>query len=130
MTFDPKPGHFAHFAIEADDLERAKKFYARLFGWSFEAWGPPGFYMISAKEGGPPGTFGSLQARQHGKSDGGLQCTFAVADVDASAKAVVAAGGTIEMARMTIATVGHLVTVCDTEGNHFGLMQYDEKATA
>lgn len=124
-AFTPKPGCFAHFAIEADDLDRAKRFYAKLFGWSFEAWGPPGFFMISAKGGGVPGTFGSLQSRHHAKSDGGIQCTFAVADVDAAAKIAVSAGGKVVMPRMTIATVGHLVTLEDTEGNHFGIMQYD-----
>ncbi len=48
----PQPNHLAHFAINADDVERAKRFYAAVFGWRFEAWGPPGFYMIKTKEGG------------------------------------------------------------------------------
>jgi len=35
-----------HFAIGADDLDRARAFYESVFGWRFEAWGPPGFYLI------------------------------------------------------------------------------------
>jgi len=29
-----------HFEIQADDIERAKTFYAAAFGWSFEDYGP------------------------------------------------------------------------------------------
>ncbi len=35
--------HVAHFAINANDVDRAKRFYERVFGWKFNAWGPPGF---------------------------------------------------------------------------------------
>ena len=35
-----------HFAVHADDLDRAQAFYAGVFGWRFEAWGPPDFFRI------------------------------------------------------------------------------------
>ena len=38
--------HVAHFAINADDVPRARRFYERVFGWKFSAWGPPEFYKI------------------------------------------------------------------------------------
>ena len=31
------------FAINADDVPRARQFYTAVFGWNFEPWGPPGF---------------------------------------------------------------------------------------
>ena len=34
-----------HFEIFASDVERARKFYERVFGWKFEAAGPPDFYL-------------------------------------------------------------------------------------
>ena len=38
------PTHnIAHFDVAADDVERARRFYERVFGWRFEAWGPPDF---------------------------------------------------------------------------------------
>ncbi len=127
----PKPNHLAHFAIEADDLERAKRFYAAVFGWRFEAWGPPDFYMITTAKGEQPGCFGSLQKRHHPKGEGinGFECTIAVAKVDDTARAVEKAGGKIVMPRMTIGTVGHLVKFRDTEGNLVGAMEYDFAAT-
>ena len=35
------PNDVAHFAIHADDCQRAKRFYEEVFGWTFEPWGPP-----------------------------------------------------------------------------------------
>jgi predicted enzyme related to lactoylglutathione lyase len=128
--FKPVPNQLAHFAIEADDLSRAQRFYTQVFDWRFEAWGPPDFFMIATAEGQEPGTFGSLQKRHHPRGDGmnAFECTIAVADADATARRVQAAGGTIVLPRMTIATVGHLIKFRDTEGNLVGAMQYDERA--
>jgi predicted enzyme related to lactoylglutathione lyase len=127
----PRPNTLAHFAIEADDLARARKFYERVFEWRFEAWGPPDFFMIQTKEGQDPGCFGSLQKRHHPKGDAltGFECSIAVTDVDKTARAVTEAGGTITMPRITIGTVGHLIKFKDTEGNIVGAMQYDFDAS-
>ena len=35
------PSPLAHFAINADDVARAQGFYEAVFGWKFNAWGPP-----------------------------------------------------------------------------------------
>jgi predicted enzyme related to lactoylglutathione lyase len=125
-------GRLAHFAIHADDLARAKRFYQAVFDWRFEAWGPPDFYMIKTNEGVDPGPFGSLQKRDvplaGTKAMHGFECTIAVASVDETAKAVTKAGGSIVMPRVTIGTVGHLIKFLDTEGNRVGAMEYDEKA--
>ena len=38
--------NLSFFSIHADDLDRARGFYEQVFGWRFEPWGPPGFYLI------------------------------------------------------------------------------------
>ena len=43
-------GKLRHFAINADDTPRARRFYEAVFGWTFTPWGPPGFYQ--AKDAG------------------------------------------------------------------------------
>jgi predicted enzyme related to lactoylglutathione lyase len=58
----------------------------------------------------------------------GLECTFAVDDVDATAAAVRQAGGAILMERFTISGVGHLIFFEDPAGNPIGAMQYDPGA--
>src|SRR3954465_12601936 len=128
---DRPAGHVAHFAINADDLNRARHFYEKVFGWRFEAWGPPNFFQIKTADGQPLGPLGALQKRRElipGVPTAGFECTVAVADVDAAAAAVVANGGTILIPKTLIPTVGHLIFFRDPEGNAVGAMQYDATA--
>jgi predicted enzyme related to lactoylglutathione lyase len=123
--------HVAHFAINADDVPRARRFYEKVFGWRFEAWGPPNFFQIKTADGHPPGPLGALQKRRElipGIQTAGFECTVAVADVDAAVAAVVANGGTILIPKTLIPTVGHLIFFRDPEGNAVGAMQYDAGA--
>jgi predicted enzyme related to lactoylglutathione lyase len=116
-----------HFAINADDVARARAFYARAFGWKFEPWGPPGFYMVGTGDG-PTAPLASLQPRRElspGLRLNGFECTIAVEDVDAVARAIEASGGKILMQKATIPGVGSLVFFQDTEGNVAGAMQYE-----
>jgi predicted enzyme related to lactoylglutathione lyase len=108
----------AHFAIHTVDSARAMRFYTQVFGWTFEPWGPPGFYMI-----GGAGIPGSLHKGERAGGRG-LEMTLAVASIHETEAAIVAAGGTIAMPPMTIPTVGTLLHFIDTEGNELGAMQY------
>ena len=125
-------GNVRHFSINADDLQRARSFYGKVFGWRFEPWGPPGFFMINAggKDAAVP--FGSLQQRRElvkGRRMTGFECTIAVEqDVEKVAAAVKANGGRIVMEKATIPGVGDLIFFEDPEGNLAGAMRYDEKA--
>ena len=122
----------AHFAINADDVARARRFYETVFGWKFQAWGPPGFYVLdldSAKIHVP--IRGALQQRREivpGVAMRGFECTISVDDIQAAAAAVEANGGSIVMPICTLAGIGQLLFFRDPEGNIAGAMQYDEKA--
>jgi uncharacterized protein len=125
------PANVNHFAINADDVDRARRFYERVFGWRFEAWGPPGFLKITTGTDDQPGILGALQGRREliaGQRTIGYECSIFVQDVDTVAKAVVANGGTILIPRTLIPTVGHLIFFRDTEGNVAGAMQLDPNA--
>ena len=123
--------HLAHFAINADDVERAKKFYEQVFGWKFSAWGPPKFYQIQT---GPDGeaqpVHAALQGRRtfEGHAPIGYECTMSVTSIDAIAKNVAAAGGAVVLPKSIIVGVGALMFFRDTEGNVFGAIQFDERA--
>ena len=123
----------AHFAINADDVERARRFYEQVFGWAFETWGPPDFYRIdTGSDGSHPSIGGALQARRtlvSGERTVGFECTVAVDDVHAVCRATVEAGGQVLMEPTTIAGVGELVFVQDSEGNAVGAMRYDAAAS-
>jgi uncharacterized protein len=120
-----------HFAINADDIPRARHFYERVFGWKFESWGPPGFFLIQTGGEKDPGIQGSLQGRRElvqGQRMTGFECSISVEDVDAIGKAVVANGGKVIMQKVTIPTVGRLIFFQDPEGNVAGAMHYDADA--
>ena len=124
-----------HFEIMTDDLERAKKFYGDVFGWEFSVWkgenGPDGgpfeYTMIMTKVG-EKGINGGMMKRNapaptEGTSANAFVCTMEVADYDATAAAILAGGGALQMPKMDMAGVGFLGYFKDTEGNLFGLMQ-------
>lgn len=116
----------AHFSINADNVDRAMKFYEKVFAWKFSAWGPPGFYQIEGA-----GTLAALQGRRElikGVRTIGFECTIGVESIDAVEKAVLAGGGKIALARSVIVGVGTLMFFEDPEGNVFGAMQYDKRA--
>ena len=99
----------AHFAIHADDVDRARRFYEAVFGWRFEAWGPPGFYNVHTGPPEDPGIQGALHERLEpldGKGMRGFECTVSVDDLAPVKAAVIANGGTITYDEVEIPTVG------------------------
>lgn len=118
------PAKLRHFAINADDTDRAMAFYEKVFGWTFTPWGPPGFYQV--KDAGE-GLIGALQGRRDvgGHTMPGMELSFGVDDIEATVAAVEANGGTIVMAPFAIPTVGKLLFFRDCEGNVAGAMQYE-----
>ncbi|MGZ8337236.1 MAG: VOC family protein [Allosphingosinicella sp.] len=124
------PNNLAAFAIHVDDVDRARRFYENVFGWTFEPWGPPGFYLIRTGDEQSPGVQGLMHQRQEPRTGTGLngfEPTFSVDDVDAITAAVEANGGTITFPKSEIPTVGTLVRFLDSEGNDVGAMNYVER---
>jgi len=108
------------FAIHADDLSQTQRFYEKVFGWRFEAWGPPGFFLIATGDEKNPGIQGALQKRHEvvaGQRMTGFECTIGVSDIDATARAVVASGGKVVLPKCEIPTVGYLIKIQDPDGN-------------
>jgi predicted enzyme related to lactoylglutathione lyase len=122
------PNNLMSFGITADDVTRARLFYEQVFGWRFEPWGPPDFYLIHTGDEKTPGVQGLLHKRRepvNGTGMTGFECTIGVEKIDPIIAAVEAAGGTIEMAKFHIPTVGTGFYFNDTEGNFVGAMQYE-----
>jgi predicted enzyme related to lactoylglutathione lyase len=121
------PNNIAHFDIRADDVERARRFYARVFGWRFEAWGPPDFYLIHTGTAAAPGIHGSLSKRTvpvTGRGGIGYECTVGVDDLGAIRAAILAQGGKIVLDEYEIVGVGRLIRFEDSEGNVACAMRY------
>ena len=118
-----------HFAIHAEDVARAKDFYQQIFGWRFEEWGPPDFYLIRTGDGLDPGILGALQKRTQplGSGINGYECSISVEDVKTMEAKIVKCGGKIVVKPVEIPTVGVLIKFLDTEGNLACAIQYFKK---
>jgi uncharacterized protein len=128
---DNMPNNIDRFAIHADDVSRARLFYEKVFGWKFEAWGPPDFYLITTGTAKDPGVGGLLQKRHEpltGTGLRGFECTVTVEDVNAIAKLVEQNGGKVTMPKAVIPTVGWIIRFFDTEGNVVCAGQFDANA--
>lgn len=117
------PATLRHFAINADDTPRARRFYEAVFGWTFIPWGPPGFYQT---RNAGDGLMGALQDRRDigGQRMPGLEITFGVESIAATIAAIEANGGAVLMPPFTIEGVGDLIFFKDSEGNIAGAIQY------
>lgn len=118
------PATFRHFAINADNVSRAKLFYEKVFGWRFDPWGPPDFYQV---QNAGVGVLGALQERRELVQGlrAGFETTFGVDDIRTTIATVEASGGRVLMQPYRIEGVGELIYFEDTEGNLVGAMQYD-----
>lgn len=125
------PNNLSRFSINADDVPRARRFYEQVFGWRFEPWGPPHFYLIETGKEQVAAVGGLLQERRElipGANMVGFECTIGVDNIDQTIRAIEANGGKIAMAKFHIPTVGTGVYFVDTEGNVAGAMQYEHGA--
>ena len=124
------PNNVDFFAINADDVPRARKFYEAVFNWSFEPWGPPGFYLIDTGKEPACAIRGALQERRElapGQKMIGFECTVTVADIDEAIRAIQANGGRLAAPKSHIPTVGTVAYFFDTEGNVAAVIQRERQ---
>lgn len=123
----PRP---IHFEIHADDMARARAFYATLFGWTFTEYMPDFYYLVTTGPDSEPGINGGMVKRQGGAGDKVIAfvCTIGVADLDAAIAKHRELGGTVALEKHAIPNVGWNFYGKDTEGNVFGMHQADPNA--
>lgn len=120
-----------HFAIHIDDIDRAKKFYDKVFDWGFNAYGQSDFLQIKSDKTENGEVIGALQSRTYSPVPDkiiGLECTVGVENVDDIVERVKNNDGKILMPKTAIPYVGWIVKFLDTEGNLICAMQYDNSA--
>lgn len=125
-----------HFEIQADDVGRAKQFYAAVFDWSFEDYsevtGSTYWGVVTGPED-QPGINGGLLERPAstppvGHGTNGFVCTVEVEDYDATERRVLAAGGQVALPKSAMPGMAWQGYYLDTEGNTIGLHQPDPEA--
>ena len=117
-----------HFDLPADNVDRAKKFYEKLFEWKFnQVPMPTPFFLIETKDlNGNPGVGGGMGERKLPEQS--TMNYIGVPSVEEYISKVKKLGGNIIMQRTAVAGWGYLAICVDTENNNFGLWQEDKNA--
>ena len=113
-----------HFEIPADDVARAKKFYADLFGWEIKEF--PGMDYWSVTTTGEKHVDGGMMKRQHPQQP--ITQYVDVPNIDEYITKVKKLGGKVVVPKMPVPTMGWFAQCLDTENNVFALWQSDMNA--
>jgi predicted enzyme related to lactoylglutathione lyase len=123
-----------HFELQADDAERAKKFYENTLGWKIEKTSMPGvgmdYWTLATGDG--PGIDGGMYQRKDNPARKlmSFDSTILVDDMDRVIAAIKENGGKIEpwegKEKWEMKGLGWFSRAVDTEGNVFGLLQATE----
>lgn len=115
-----------HFEINADQPERAVKFYRDVFGWKITKWeGGQPYWLVDSKTDGEPGIDGGVMPRRGRET---TINTVGVDSVDEYLTRVKDAGGKVVEAKTAIPGMGFFAYCSDSEGNTFGLFENDPNA--
>lgn len=119
-----------HFEIPADNTERAKRFYSKVFGWDAQDMPEMSYTILKTaitekdgkiKEVGMGAINGGMMKRTtHIRSP---VITIGVGDIEKAIKEAEKNGGKVVVGKMSVGTMGFSAYVRDTEGNVIGLWQ-------
>jgi uncharacterized protein len=117
-------GSVVHFEINADDPERAIKFYQDVFGWDIQKYDDVQmeYWLVSTGPKGKNGMDGAIMKRSM-PAGAGVINTIAVDDIEDTIQKVVSAGGKKNSDIDTIPGIGQFCYCLDSEGNYFGVLQ-------
>jgi predicted enzyme related to lactoylglutathione lyase len=120
----------SYFEIQADDPQRAARFYTEVFGWRFEQAPnlPVEYWRIETD-----GTRGGLLKRpapvpppQSGTN--AFVCSVEVDDFDETSQKILNLGGHVALPKFAVPGKCWQGYFIDTDGNTFGVFQADEMA--
>jgi len=107
--------------LSTDDPKAAGEFYSQLFGWSIDDPGEEaGGYLLAMKNDRPAAGIGPKPAPEMPSN---WSTYFASDDVDATAKAVEAAGGSLHMEPFDVMDNGRMFFGTAPDGSTFGVWQ-------
>ncbi len=117
-----------HFEIPANDVEKLRGFYEKVFGWKIvQAGGPIEYWVIQTvptDDNGmlqAPGVNGGIYKRQ--APDSKPLNYIAVESVSEFLDKIVKLGGKITQAKQEVPEVGWIAAAEDPEGNAFAILE-------
>lgn len=120
-----KHGAFSWFELMTGDVEGAKEFYSRLFGWTTEKMEMEGGMTYTVVKVNGEGTGGIMDiSPQAGDMPSMWGIYVTVDDVDATAKAVKELGGQVHVEPRDIPEVGRFSVIQDPQGAIISVITY------
>jgi predicted enzyme related to lactoylglutathione lyase len=115
------PGKFVWFELVSRDAKKAQAFYAGVLGWRVEAvpMGPAAYEMIYVGDT----MLGGYATPSDDRQPAHFISYVSVEDVDATARAAVAAGGRLLGEPRDIPTVGRMARIADPQGAALNLFR-------
>ena len=117
-----------HFEIPANDVQKLKQFYSKLFGWKIEKTpGPIEYWLIGTvptDEKGMllrPGVNGGLYKKE--RAENKPVNYISVDSIDKSIELVKTLGGKIVQGKQEVMGVGWVAIALDPEGNQIAMLQ-------
>jgi predicted enzyme related to lactoylglutathione lyase len=125
-----------HFEIQAEDVERAKAFFAAAFDWSYQDYSEftgTTYWGIVTGPDDQQGINGGLLQRPApvpgaGQGTNAFVCTMQVEDYDATERRILDAGGQVALPKAAMPGMAWQGYYLDPEGNTFGIHQPDPDA--
>jgi len=121
---------YLFFEIQADDVQRAAKFYQAVFGWKFRPNPGVPIEYLDIETGGSRGGLLKRPAEtpppEHGTN--AFVCSVEVEDFDRTAGRIASNDGQVALEKFPIPGRCWQGYFIDTEGNTFGIFEVDEKA--
>ena len=111
-----------HFEIPADNLDRAQKFYADVFGWKIQKWegGQMDYRLATTGEDNEMGINGAITSRGDDKC---VVSIIGVPNYDEYVKKIESAGGKMLTPKMPVPSMGYSGYFLDSEGNRVGIFE-------
>ena len=118
------PGAPCWADLTTSDIDKAKEFYADIFGWTYEAGDEEmyGGYTTASKDGAPVAGLMRKTEDQAAMPDV-WSVYLASEDINATADAVAESGGQVFMPPMEVPEQGHMAMFSDAGGAVFGVWQ-------
>lgn len=120
-------GRIVHFELPFDDGERARSFYADVFGWDIQTYPGMDYSMVST---GPSGDQGPTEPgyinggmAQRGETFTAPTVVVDVHDIEAALRQVEDKGGSVVSGKSPVAEMGWTAYFRDSEGNVVGLWE-------
>ena len=117
------PGAVSWHELSTPDVESAKAYYTKLFGWQLEpmSMGDMTYHVIKIGDD----AIGGISPRAQGAAS--WQDYVTVSDIEATVAGAAAAGGKVQVPVTPIPTVGRFAVVSDPQGGVIAVIQYTEQ---